>query len=172
MSTTGIALLISIVSVCIALVSLGWNVYREIILKPRIKVRLQISEILTYGEPLGTNRPTKIDITATNFGPRDIRLQGLCSKNKRLFRKTKWGFLFHGVTDPLSQKFPCKLEVGEKVTFLLPFEKRSFLSEKVPFTHFGIFDSFGRKHWVPKKDINRAKEAYQKEFGGEPNKGD
>jgi len=49
MTTAEIALLISGFSAGIALLALGWNIYRDIILRP--KVRLQISEILTPGDP-------------------------------------------------------------------------------------------------------------------------
>jgi len=167
MTTAGIALLISGVSVCIALFTLGWNIYRDIILKPGVKVRLQISEIISYGEPPGTERPTKIDITATNFGPGYIRLQGLRTKYSKLFRKKKLGFICPDFTDPMSHKFPCKLDVGEKTTFFLPYEKNCFLSDKVPFTHLGIFDTFGRSHWVPKDDIERTKKEYKAKFGSE-----
>jgi len=50
MTTAEIALLISGFSAGIALLALGWNIYRDIILRPKVKVRLQISEILTPGD--------------------------------------------------------------------------------------------------------------------------
>jgi len=164
MTTAEIALLISGFSAGIALLALGWNIYRDIILKPKVKVRLQITEILTPGDP-PEERDTRVDFTATNFGPGTIILQGIRAKTKKFLRKTKWMILFNDFADPLSRQFPCKLEIGEKGTFLLPYRKGIFL--KNDFTKIGIADSFSRIHWVPKKDIKRVKKAYIKDFGGD-----
>lgn len=156
--------MISGISAGVAFLALGWNIYRDIILKPKIKVRLQISEILTPGDPQ-EERDTKVDFTATNFGPGTVILQGIRVKTKKFLRKTKEGILFHDFADPLSRQFPCKLEIGEKGIFLLPYRKGRFLKDD--FTKIGIWDSFSRIHWVPKKDIKRVKESYLKDFGGE-----
>jgi len=162
MTTAEVALLISGISGGIALFGLGWNIYRDIILKPKVKVRLHISNIASPGD-LPEKRPTVIDFTATNHGPGKVILQGFRMKNKRLFRKTKWGFMLNDFRNLLSGQFPHKLEVGETATFLLPFRKGTFLEHD--FTKIGILDSFDRFHWVPKKDIKRTKQQYQKQFG-------
>jgi hypothetical protein len=39
------ALGISFVSLVIASLSLGWNIYRDVVLKPRVRTRFQISKI-------------------------------------------------------------------------------------------------------------------------------
>lgn len=169
MATAELALLISGISVCIAMLALGWNIYRDVILRPKVRIRMQISQVLTPGEPAEKDE-TKVDFTATNHGPGIVILQGIRAKTKKLFKKTKWAILIHDYTDPLTSQFPCKLGVGERGTFLLPFLKGSFLKQS--FTHLGIADSFGRIHWVPKKDIKRTKATYIGYFGKESNSKD
>lgn len=162
MTNAEIAILISGISTCIALFALGWNVYRDVILKPKVRVRLRISEILTP-EDISEERDTRVDISATNYGPGTVILETLQGKRKRLFRKTKSYLLFHDYTDPMTNQFPCELGVGKRGTFLFPFHKGSFLSKD--FNRLGIADSFSRIHWVPKKDIKRTKATYKEYFG-------
>lgn len=163
------ALLISSISAAIALFAVGWNVYRDVILKPKVKVRVQISEVRTPGEPVNENE-TRVDFTVTNHGPGIVVLNGLRSKTKKFLRKTRWGIMFHDYADPLTRHFPCKLEIAEQASFFLPFRKGIFLKDD--FTKLGIADSFGHVHWVPKKDIKRTKESYIQHFGEASNSND
>ena len=109
-----LAILISIGAIATSFLALGWNIYRDIILKPRLKVRLQISFIM-HGE---YQSPSKISIEATNFGPNKIRCSAIHAKNatlwKRVFRKVEYAFIVHDYDDPYSTKLPCVLDVGEK----------------------------------------------------------
>lgn len=158
-----LAILISVFSVFLASLALGWNVYRDVILKPRLKVRMKICFIL-HGD---YESPSKINIDATNFGPRKIKCTSIYAKNstllRRIFRRVQYAFIVHDYTDVYSTKLPCELEVGDTCNLFLDFNKGCFLSE--PFTHIGISDSFGRTHWAPKKDVRKARREYEERFG-------
>mgnify|MGYP001609972299 FL=1 len=125
-------------------------------------MRLQLSVII-QGEH---KSPTKISITATNFGPNKVICTGIGAKVaplwRRLFRKVEHVQIIEDYTDTYSSKMPCDLEVGRECKLFLPFDKDCFLSE--PLTHVGIFDTFGRIHYAPKKDVAKARKEYLDRF--------
>ena len=157
------AVLVSILSIVIATFALGWNIYRDIVLKPRLKVRFSISFIL-HGS---YESPNKLSISATNFGPGKVKCIGIRMKVaplwRKILRKCKYAIISPDYNDPYSTKLPCELDVGDTCDLFLPFDKNCLLAE--PCTHIGINDTFGRIHWAPKKDILNAREKYKKEFG-------
>lgn len=157
-----IAILLSTFSISISFLVLGWNIYRDVILKPRLKVRLQLS-FIKHGE---YESPTKIAITATNFGPSKVICTGIGAKIaplwRRLLRKVKYAQIIYDYTDQYSSKMPCELDVGQECKLFLPFDKDCFLSK--PFTHVCIFDTFGRKHHAPKKDVSGVRKEYKRRF--------
>lgn len=157
-----LAILLSIFAIATSFLALGWNIYRDIILKPRLKVRLKISFIM-HGE---YESPSKISIDATNFGPNKIICSSIHAKNaplrRRVSRKVEYAFIIQDYTDPYCSKLPRELDVGETCNLFLSFDKDCFFSK--PFTHVGITDSFGRTHWAPKKDIAKAKKMYKERF--------
>ncbi|MBN2654975.1 MAG: hypothetical protein JXR79_07705 [Nitrospirae bacterium] len=161
-----IALLISIFSVLVAAFSLGWNIYRDIILKAKVKVSFAVITIIHETMP---DRPQFLNIKATNFGPGPVTINMICLKEsnawRRLFRKTKYGIITSDCTDPLSSKLPAKIEVGDKIDLFLPYNKDSFLS--LHFNHVGINDCFGRDHWAPRRDFKKAYAEWSKDFQNE-----
>ena len=163
MNKDTIALIISITSMIVALLSLSWNIYRDIVLKAKLKVRCMVSFISSpaFEKPL-----ERVIISATNFGPGKIRLAMLFLKDTSFWtiitRKRKYAALIHDYTDPLSGKLPCELEVGEGRDYLFRFDKDCFLSER--WTHIGVKDSFGRIHWAPKSNVKTAKQMYKDKF--------
>lgn len=159
MSDENIAIYISIASAGVALFALGWNVYRDVILKPRIKVRLSVTTIIH--PPI--KEEDRVTINVVNFGPGNIRLtRPLVLKNKKFLRKTKHAILIDDYTDPFSAKLPCDMKVGDEKNILLKFNKDCFLKKQ--FTHIGIKDSFGRIHWAPRKHFRRAKHTFKIRF--------
>ena len=156
MNKETVAIILSIFSLLIAALSIGWNIYRDVILKARLKVHFMVGMIqhATFPEPL-----ERLIVSATNFGPGKVKCSMLHLQNssiwKRITKKNKHAILIHDYTDPLSSKLPCDLEIGEKADFLFKFEKDSFLLED--WTRIGVSDSFGRIHWAPKKDFIEAK---------------
>ena len=154
-----LALVISLFSILIAALSLGWNIYRDIVLKAKVRVRFMLGSITN---PALKKPLDRLILSATNFGPGKIRLTGILLKEssflKRPTNKWKYAILIHDYTAPLSGQLPCDLEVGDGRDFLFKIKTDCFLAHK--WTHIGIRDSFGRVHWAPKKHVTEAREAF------------
>ena len=161
-----LALIVSFVSVLISSVALGWNIYRDIILKARVRISFSVVFILHESLP---ERPQYLNICATNFGPGAITLSIIIAKEsplwRRIVRKEKYAMINPDYTNPLSGRLPAKLEVGDKLELLLPFVQDCLLAR--PFSKVGISDYFGREHWAPRKDIVRARSEWKREFKSE-----
>jgi hypothetical protein len=67
MTPESMSLYISIFS--ITTLALGWNIYRDAILKPRVKMRVSVSRIASSGIP---DWVTKIVVSLSNFGPEKV----------------------------------------------------------------------------------------------------
>ena len=152
---------IAVLALLVSGASILWNIYRDILLKPKLKVRIQVSELIQSGLK---QRETFIEITATNHGPGVITCESIFAKKRVLFRrfKPKYWFVFRDYTNPLSSELPKKLEVGEKLTLLLPYSEKAILAKRP--THVGIRDSFGSIHWADKSSLKKAIENYIKDF--------
>ena len=165
MSNSDIAIIISIFSVLVASFSLGWNIYRDVILKPRVKVDFGVKTIVQQGNP---KRPGYVVLTATNHGPGIVNLSMVqmadTSLIKRMLGKRKYAVVIHDYTNPLSGQLPHKLEVGEKIDLLFPYNKECILKEG--WSHIGINDSFGRVHWVRSKQVKEAITKWRQDFTG------
>ena len=157
------ALIIAGLSLIISVFSLGWNVYRDVILKPRLKLRFSLSTLFhpTFSEPI-----TSLILTATNLGPGSITCGMIHLKTapfwRRVIRRTKHAVLLHDYQNPLSANLPAKLQIGEKIQLMIPYEKNCFLCEDV--THIGIADTFDRVHWAPARDVRKARKDYRRDF--------
>ena len=162
---------ISLASALIAVLALGWNILRDVILKARVKVSLIVGTFTIPDHPPSPPKvpdhppsPPKIMVSLVNFGPGNIRLNGPpFLRRKKILRKTKYAAAMYDWLDPLSARFPLELEVGDEKHVLFRFDKDCFLKEE--YTRIGVIDSFGRRHWAPKKHIEKAKEEYKKKFG-------
>jgi hypothetical protein len=147
----------------IAATALGWNIYRDIVLKGRLKVYFGPRILISHGSD---HRPEYLFLSATNHGPGKLKLQTVIllqtSWWRRVFRKTKHAFLMHDFTNPLSGKLPSTLEVGEGIDLLFPYEKDAFLAGD--WTHVGITDSFGRTHWATDASVKDARKRFRSKF--------
>ena len=123
MDATLAALGISFISLLVASLSLGWNIYRDVVLKPRMRVRFQVSTLV---HPAMESR-TYLDVSATNHGPGRVICNMIHFKTASLWRtltrQVKHGVILGDWTNPLSAKVPKVLEVGERATFLIPYGK-------------------------------------------------
>jgi hypothetical protein len=151
--TRALPIAISLLALIVSAFSLGWNIYRDVILKPRLRVHLSASKIIGGGLPKPVDT---LVLEGTNFGPGAMT----CTS---IVLKTKHAVLIHDFKNPLSAQLPKKLEVGEKLTLLIPWRQDCFLSTDM--THIGLSDTFGRLHWAPRSDVERAGAEYKKEFG-------
>lgn len=160
------ALIISSFSFVVAGGALGWNIYK-VFIKPRLKVRLGLYHIVSPGF---VEEIPRLSISASNFGPGIIRLNGVLLKEdtlwKRIRKKTKNAFVIHSYLDPLGAKLPCKMEVGESKNIFLKFYKDCFLKEE--FTHIGVRDTYDRTHWASRKDYKRTKKSFEDWFKKNP----
>jgi hypothetical protein len=163
MGQNNLAILISFLSLLVAALSIGWNIYRDVIMKARLRVNFKIALIShpTLPKPL-----ERINITATNFGPGKIKCNMLQLKEtsflKKILKKDKHAVLINDYTDPLSSKLPCDLETGESANFFFKLAEDCVLSKD--WTHVGISDSYGRIHWAPKNNIAVAKKSFKEKY--------
>jgi hypothetical protein len=161
MSKDQLTLLISLFAVGLSATSLGWNIYRDIILKPRVKVRMSVRGLFAPGLP--RQEPLmKILVTAVNFGPSDVFCQSVLAKNaspfRRLTRRVENWFIIQE-----SPQLPQKISVGQQIDILIPYERHGPLAKSL--THFGVADSYGRIHWAGRRDLQSALKQYRKDFG-------
>ena len=147
-------LIISFVSLGFALFALGWNIYKDIIQKPRFKVFFGIYDTATMPD-INLNE-TIIMFTGVNIGTGDIVVKNIILKYKRkkpfaiVLPNMKW------------KKVPQRISVGDEANIITDYFKDCFLS--TDFYKAGLIDSFGRKHWVSRKQIEEAKDRYQIDF--------
>jgi hypothetical protein len=159
-----IAIWISIFSVLIAAISLGWNIHRDLS-KPKLKVNFGLN--LIFGER-GVEGGPILTLSGTNLGPGKITLNGISLKRpwsriKKLFKKAIYGFLVvYDYRSPHSSRFPCEADVGERKDFILIYDKDCFLKEN--FIGVGIGDSFGRIHWAPRNAYKMVKKEFEKQL--------
>ena len=110
--------------------------------------------------------PTFINIAATNFGPGIVNLSMIQAQYStlwtRLSRKTKHAVIMFDYTNPMSAKLPAKVEPGDRIDLLLPYDEACFLKDEL--THVGISDFYGRIHWASKKQLRTAREQWLNEF--------
>ncbi len=158
-----LAILISLFSVLIASISLGWNVYRDVILKPKVVVTVGIKKFI--GELVDSSLPF-IGVTATNHGPGSVTLNALELREtllwKRITKTHKCAVLIHDYKNPYSAKMPKKLEVGDSLSLFVDYNSECFLKES--FTQIGINDSFGRTNWASKKSLKEVRGRWLAEF--------
>ena len=159
-----IAVIISGLSLLISVFSLGWNVYRDVVLKARVKMQFSLSKLHhpTFPKPIDS-----LILTATNMGPGKItfnmiQLRVVAPWWKRLFCRAKNAVMIPDYENPLSGMLPVKLDVGEKIDLLLKYKKDCFLDKD--YTHIGLLDSFGRVHWASASEVKEAREKFRKFF--------
>lgn len=139
---------ISLIAVGLAAVSLGWNIYRDLISKSaRVKVTGRISQIVAAGQKFGPEGPPKqIVISVVNHGPGDTTLSVFelrIKKNPCLFGKQQFATVLPDWKNPMSAQLPYELKVGQQTQFIFPFDSGSFL--KLDLSGIGISDVFNKK---------------------------
>ena len=157
-----VSLIISFFSLIVSLIALAWNIYRDIILKPRLKVQISVSHLI--GEAI--QRETHVVVRATNLGPGTIYCTLVVIKNeslwRRLIRRMEWAVIIPNYKHPMNSRLPAKIDVGDTISLLFTYNKECFLSQK--FNHVGINDSFGRTHWAMRSDFKQAVKIFKKDF--------
>lgn len=171
---TIIIIIISFGALSISVFSLGWNFYRDVILKARVKVTISISNVY-HGDDI---RGPFVSIDVTNFGPGPITCDSIgMMKQSRLsflgrhilevFRmQTRYAHIMYDYTNPYSSELPKKLLVGERLTLLLSMNQDCLLAFDP--THVGVHDSFGRYHYATRRSLKKAKKEFFEKFEKKP----
>ena len=161
------ALCISLFALMASFLSLGWNIYRDVVMKPRLRVNLGIKQFTDGSGRLG---PQQVVLTATNYGPGQIRCEmtalKLSSLWRRLFRKVQFSIVIQDFRNPFCSKLPNRLNMAEEVCLIFPYDRESFLAANI--SHVGVSDSFGRMHWAPKGQLVEARKRYKHDFPATP----
>ena len=156
------ALVISILALLVSFANLGWNMYRELALRGRLRVTFGVKEVYhaTFPKPL-----TKTMVSAVNIGPGEVKVSMVIYKKaalwRRLLRRVEHGCIIYDFTEKLSGRLPCKLEVGDGVD--LVFKYPDFTLDPGT-THVGLRDTFGRAHWAPRRDVRKFYRQFAKDF--------
>lgn len=150
MSLPLIAICISLGSLLVAGLSLGWNIYRDVVRKPRLHV--SIMHGIAVVAPTKQSDP-RIFVTITNYGPNKTKACMLRLRKtswwRRILRRERYAVLIPDYEDTLSGRLPAELDVGDTVD--LSFRIRPELFIRHNFSHIGITDPFGRVYWCSRK---------------------
>jgi hypothetical protein len=154
---------ISAAAFAVAALSLGWNIYRDVVLRARVIVSFSVKWI-SHGDQETEDRMV---LSVVNFGPGNVRFSTMVSiRNapwwRRLLRKQQWFVITPEWGHWLNTQLPKTLEVGDEVRVVFPYDGACFLSE--PVTHIGIMDSFNRYHWAPRADVREAIKQFRRDF--------
>ena len=152
-----------IIAIILASIALGWNIYRDVVNKPKLCVTMSKSSLLNREEAdiIGDY----LSIGAVNHGPGKIKIKMIVYQSnywKFTFGNFKGGIIIHDNEIPYSGKLPADLEVTEEITLLFNWPPK-FLSSEQTIARIGIIDSFDRKHWASKKDLNKVIADWKKE---------
>lgn len=168
------AIIVSSISAAVSFFALGWNFYRDVVLKSRAMGSISISSIYHGSEKHGPF----LSLTFVNLGPGKLHLESIYITKLSWLRflgrrvakifgaESRYAHVMWDYTNEYSSKLPISLDVGEKASFLLKSNQESFLS--VNPTHVGVTDSFGRFHWVNSRSLRAAKSEYFQQFSENP----
>jgi hypothetical protein len=181
MTTSDYALIVSIVSILIAIGALAWNVWQKFIfVKPSLQVSFGVWKILKPSVD-GIAYPTGkqlLNLTVTNMGPGPVTLSACIARSRyRGKNKSRMGMLnpIHGdlTSDeptslgPFSAGLPMKIDAGDTKSFYFPYELDSFLAEGI--LRVGINDTYQRNTWCRRSDMRKVNAQYSKDFPAKNN---
>ena len=154
---------LSIISLSIAMLTFGWTVYRDVVQKPKFRVSVEICSIFQSGQP--PDGP-HIFVRALNLGPLPNRLGIVFTRRSWWHRKIHpteaFAFITPDHTHPACTQAGARLEVGDTGTFVFPYDKDCFLREDS--AKIGITDGYGRTHWAPRTQLREVRERYRDKF--------
>jgi hypothetical protein len=171
-TTADWALVISILSAAISLAGFVWNVWSKFIYpKPRVSAHFSMVSAFHPGRARDLDPVSALCISSTNMGPAETTLlSSLVMTKPHWFSERKFALLnvlqsFPETTDYEAEYytrgggifaggFPKKLAVGESFSvYLVPDHE---MLARGDYDRIGFNDSFGRRHWAPRKDILEA----------------
>jgi len=164
MTTADWALVISICSAFVALLSFVWNVWSKFIYpKPTLVVGFTLQNILDAN---GLSDPF-LSLSVTNHGPVACTVtHSFVEIYNGLFRGARIALInplsnfpydFETTRGPFSGGLPKKIEVGEQFS-LHYWYGENWLDEKI--LRVGVWDSFNRKHVCPRSYLREVQKRY------------
>lgn len=135
---------VSMLAFAVSLFSLGWNVYRDVIFKPRFRIRFAIAR--------GSSDSRMIfDLTVVNLGPGTAVVEAMAVKTQ--LATLIWSDAHHVVG------VPKELKAGQR-TVLAVHPRESLLEHQTKALRIGVQDAFGRIHWAPRKVLKNVQREY------------
>ena len=144
--------IISIVALLVAILSVAWNIYRDLGLKSRLQVSIMAGRF-------GDSPTGHLCFNVVNCGTTQAEVRLLISRHSR--RGEYWMNPYMIVEDTLapdSAVLPTTIKPAETVRYNVPIDADCCLASK-PIS-LGVFDSFQRNHWAPKKHVRLAVKWY------------
>src|SRR5436309_1740684 len=129
-----IALCVSIFALIASFLSLGWNIYRDVVLKPRLKVAFGIKSMVREAQEgrLSEMGPSFLELNGTNHGPGEVVCNSAIVKPysffRSLFAEFPYGFIKNpDFSHPLCFRLPCRIAVGDRVSIIFAYNRECFL---------------------------------------------
>lgn len=176
MGPSDYALIVSIVSIFIAIGAFVWNVWQKFIfVRPTLQVSFGRWTVVQPGVPVSSNPHRLLMMTVTNMGPGPAILTGCVAAPKKHWWKRAKSYAMivpiHGdPTDPdpvsigpSSGGVPAKIDAGEVKSFYFPYTRDCFLQEDL--ARVGINDTYHRLIWCRRSDMQKVYRSYQRDFG-------
>lgn len=162
MKTEQYALTVSLLSAGVAFLALGWNIYRDVLLRARTGVVAYVSSVISGEESDGPF----ITIRLVNRGPGNVVLTNLIVRRiglwARLRRRTANATIMSDYTNRYNPSLPITINQQEFTHQLLNYEEGCFLKDD--WNRLGFIDSLNRYHYVRKKDLRELKRKYREDF--------
>jgi len=145
------AFIIALLSFFVAGIALGWNIFRDFIDRPKLKIRMWIAN---YVDSVRGEMPQVVSVTVTNKGKKPIMIKahGFHMKDKTSFILRNEMHLFRGK----------RLEPYDFLDLTLPHETLLALIEKADqMKAFVVYDSTGKEWKVGKRNFKKFKKSLQ-----------
>jgi hypothetical protein len=155
-----LALAISALAFLVSGLALGWNIFRDVILKPRFRVRFEVGQYFIASAPRDKHR---LWLDAVNLGPGEVTIEMAVVRTKPAllawFKKEESvSLLVNESRYELNSRLPTKLMVAKKMSVSFPLEKNCILDQNP--LRIGVRDAYRRNHWAPAKDLEEAHRKY------------
>jgi hypothetical protein len=140
-------LYISIAALLVGMISLGWQIYKELGLRARLVVSVSVEICANSNTSVATER---VVARVANHGPGEVTITKLVISDRRRGAKDLHYICVHPKSAH-SGPLPCHLKTGEQYATSFPINREGWLSAKPK--RFGALDAFDRVHWASSNDI-------------------
>ncbi len=108
------------VALIFAGVALGWNIYRDVILKARVRVSFAIVKFFSHGDETIQLGESQLRIAVTNHGPGPVKIEMISGQIapllRRLTRRPEHFVILRDQTNPLNPRLNRPGFIGELLT--------------------------------------------------------